>query len=224
MKILVIGDAQHYTALQLKGGLNGHQVQQVTSLNRIDSLADYQLVIDLVFDDHPQHAALYAKFPAVPVLAGIVKTSLGTVMANYAFNQGFNLVGCNWLPGFIEMPVTEVAVIDEEQLPVLQDIMTQLNWQYEVVKDSVGMVTPRVVCMIINEAYMAAEEEIASRADINTAMRLGTNYPLGPFEWCEKIGVKHVCDVLSSVYAATGNERYKVSPLLMEEAQTSNVK
>jgi 3-hydroxybutyryl-CoA dehydrogenase len=224
MKILVIGDAQRYTALQLKGGLSGQQVQQVTSLERIDSLADYQLVIDLVFDDHPQHAKLYAKFPVVPVLAGIVKTSLSIVMADYAFNLGFNLIGCNWLPGFIEMPVTEVSVIDEEQLPVLQDIMTQLNWQYEVVQDSVGMVTPRVVCMIINEAYMAAEEEIASRSDINTAMRLGTNYPLGPFEWSEKIGVRHVCDVLSSVYAATRNERYKVSPLLIEEAQTSNVK
>jgi 3-hydroxybutyryl-CoA dehydrogenase len=145
-------------------------------------------------------------------------------MEKYAFSQGFNLIGCNWLPGFIEMPVTEVSVIDEGQLLVLEAIMAQLGWQFEVVKDSVGMVTPRVVCMIINEAYMAAEEEIASRPDINTAMRLGTNYPLGPFEWCEKIGVKHVCDVLSSVYAATGNERYQVSPLLTEEAQTSNVK
>lgn len=224
MKVLVIGDVQHYTALLLKGGLNGHQVEQVSAPDGIDSLADYQLVIDLVFDDHQQHATLYARFPAVPVLAGIVKTSLGAVMGNYAFNQGFSLIGCNWLPGFIEMPVTEVSVIDEEQLPVLQEIMGQLGWQYEVVKDNVGMVTPRVVCMIINEAYMAAEEGIASRPDIDTAMRLGTNYPLGPFEWCERIGVKHVCDVLSSVYAATQSERYKVSPLLIREAQTSNVK
>jgi 3-hydroxybutyryl-CoA dehydrogenase len=219
MKILVVGDAQHYSALQLKGGLNGQQMQQVTTLERVESLKNYQLVIDLILDDHPQHAALYAKFPKVPVLAGIVKTSLAAIMNDYAFSQGFNLIGCNWLPGFTEMPVTEVSVIDEEQLPVLQDIMAQLGWQFEVVKDSVGMVTPRVVCMIINEAYMAAEEGTASRADINTAMRLGTNYPLGPFEWSEKIGVKNVYDVLSAVYAETGNERYKVSPLLAEEAK-----
>ena len=223
MKILVVGDAQHYSALQLKGGLNGQQMQQVTTLERVESLKDYQLVIDLTFDDHPQHAALYAKFPEVPVLAGIVKTSLAAIMNDYAFSQGFNLIGCNWLPGFTEMPVTEVSVIDEEQLTVLKDIMAQLGWQFEVVKDSVGMVTPRVVCMIINEAYMAAEEGTASRADINTAMKLGTNSPLGPFEWCEKIGVKNVYDVLSTVYAETGYERYKVSPLLAEEAKTSRV-
>ncbi|SFE73043.1 3-hydroxybutyryl-CoA dehydrogenase [Chitinophaga sp. CF118] len=224
MKILIVGDAQRYNALLLKGGFNGQQIQQVATLERVESLASYQLVIDLIFDDHPEHAALYAKFPEIPVLAGIVKTSLAAVMNNYAFSQGFNLVGCNWLPGFIEMPVTEVSLMDDEQQPLLQDLMRQLGWQFEVVKDSVGMVTPRVVCMIINEAYMAAEEEIASRADINTAMRLGTNYPLGPFEWCEKIGVKHVAEVLSAISAATGNERYKVSPLLAREAQTSNVK
>lgn len=220
MNILVVGDAQRYNSLLQKGGLDGHEVQQVTTLEKTELLADRELVIDLIFDDHPEHAALYAKHPAVRVLAGITKTSLNTVMANYAFSQGFNLIGCNWLPGFIEMPVTEVSVVDKEQIPALQEVMQQFGWQFEIVKDSVGMVTPRVVCMIINEAYMAAEEGTASRADINTAMRLGTNYPQGPFEWCEKIGVKHVYDVLSAVHVDTGNERYIVSPLLEKEAAT----
>lgn len=220
MKILVIGDAQHYSALQL----NGQQVHQVSTAERVESLHDYELVIDLEFDDHPEHALLYARFPKVPVLACIVKTSLAAVMNKYAFSQGFNLIGFNCLPGFIGMPVAELSLMDQEQLPLIKDIMGELGWQFEVVKDSVGMVTPRVVCMIINEAYMAAEEGTASRADIDTAMKLGTNYPLGPFEWCEKIGVKNVYDVLSAVYNETGNERYKVSPLLSREAQTSNVK
>jgi 3-hydroxybutyryl-CoA dehydrogenase len=65
---------------------------------------------------------------------------------------------------------------------------------------------------------MAAQEGTASRADINTAMRLGTNYPMGPFEWCDKIGIRHVCGVLDAVYRATGNERYKISALLAREA------
>jgi 3-hydroxybutyryl-CoA dehydrogenase len=220
MNILIIGDAQRYDALLKKGGLQGQQVQQIPTLERTTSLADYQLVIDLIFDEYPAHALVYAKHPEVPVLAGIVKTSLALVMNDYAFSQGFNLIGCNWLPGFIEMPVTEVSVMDDEQLPGLQSLMDKLGWQFEVVKDSVGMVTPRVVCMIINEAFMAAEEETASRDAINTAMKLGTNYPLGPFEWCEKIGVQQVRDVLSAVYAATGNERYKISPLLAKEAAT----
>lgn len=218
MNILVIGAAQRYEALQRKGGLDAHIVQWKETLSGVDTLTPYQLVIDLELDEHPLEATIYAKFPSVPVLAGMVKTSLGAVMNNVAFSYGFNLIGCNWLPGFIDMQVTEVSVMDQEQQPLLHELMQALGWQFEVVQDGVGMVTPRVICMIINEAYMAAEEGTASKEDINTAMRLGTNYPSGPFEWCGKIGVKNVYDVLQALYDTTGNERYKVSALLQQEA------
>ncbi len=218
MNILVIGKEQHYAAFLQKGGLSGHRVQQVTTAERIATLEDFGLVIDLDFDEHTERARIYAKHSQVPVLAAIVKTSLADVMNNYAFEQGFNLIGCNWLPGFVAMPVTEVSVIEEEQKPRLAYIMNELGWEYEIVEDRVGLVTPRVVCMIINEAYMAAEEGTASREDINIAMQLGTNYPKGPFEWCKEIGVGQVYGVLNAVYNATGNERYKISALLAQEA------
>lgn len=218
MNILVTGNSTRYAALLEKGGLAGHGLQWEQSLDDVHSLADYSLVIDLEFDEQPQHAALYARFPQVPVLAAIVRTSLASVMSQYAFEHGFNIIGCNWLPGFIQMPVTEVAVLDPEQEIQLETIMEALGWEYELVQDSVGMVTPRVVCSIINEAYLAAEENVASKHDMDIAMRLGTNYPKGPFEWCAAIGAAQVYGVLTAVYAATGNERYKVSNLLAREA------
>ncbi|TWW02562.1 3-hydroxyacyl-CoA dehydrogenase family protein [Chitinophaga pinensis] len=218
MNILVIGEKPHYAAFLEKGGLSGHRVQQVTSLERTGSLTAYELVIDLNFDEHTERAGVYARFPQVPVLASMVRTSLSELMNNYAFEQGFSIIGCNWLPGFLTMPVMELSVIDHGQLTSLADIMSALGWEYEIVEDRVGLVTPRVICMIINEAYMAAQEGTASREDINTAMRLGTNYPMGPFEWCDKIGIRNVCGVLDAVYRATGNERYKISALLAREA------
>lgn len=218
MNILIIGEEQQYAALLQKGGLSGHRVQHMSTADRIESLDDYDLIIDLGFDEDTERARIYAKYPQVPVLAAIVSTSLAEVMNNYAFEQGFNLIGCNWLPGFVAMPVTEVSVIEEEQKPLLAKIMRELSWEYEIVEDKVGLVTPRVVCMIINEAYMAAEEGTASREDINIAMKLGTNYPKGPFEWCEEIGIRRVYGVLYAVYKATGNERYKISDLLAQEA------
>jgi len=218
MNILVIGEGPHYAAFLEKGGLSGHRVQQVISLERTGSLADYELVIDLNFDENTERAGVYARFPQVPVLACIVRTSLSELMNNYAFEQGFSIIGCNWLPGFLTMPVMELSIIDYEQATAVNDIMSALGWEYEIVEDRVGLVTPRVICMIINEAYMAAQEGTASREDINTAMRLGTNYPMGPFEWCDKIGIRNVCSVLDAVYRATGNERYKISALLAREA------
>lgn len=214
MNILVIGEEQNFIALQRKGGLAAHTVNRIDDLGGKEDLLDQDLVIDLSFDDHTDRAAIYALEPAIPVLAGIVKTSLHAVHNAYACT----LIGCNWLPGFIEMPVTEVSILHEEQHTLLADIMQQLGWEYEVVQDAVGLVTPRVVCMIINEAYMAAETDTASRADIDVAMKLGTNYPMGPFEWSKKIGIRQVYEVLSAVHAATGNERYTISELLKQEA------
>ena len=47
-----------------------------------------------------------------------------------------------------------------------------------------------------------------------TGMRLGTNYPYGPFEWCEKIGLNEVYETLEAIYEDTKDERYKICPLL----------
>lgn len=214
MNILIIGEEQNFTALQRKGGLATHSVERTDSLKGAEALQNKDLIIDLQFDEHPENAAVYARYPAIPVLAGVVKTSLQTVKDTY----GCKLIGCNWLPGFIEMPVTEISLVDETQKPVVTEIMEQLGWEYEQVQDAVGMVTPRVVCMIINEAYMAVETNTASREDIDVAMKLGTNYPMGPFEWSKKIGIRQVYEVLTAVHTATGNERYAISELLKKEA------
>ncbi|WP_343669447.1 3-hydroxyacyl-CoA dehydrogenase family protein [Chitinophaga sp.] len=217
MNILVIGNEQNFIALQRKGGLAAHTVEWTDSLKGAEALQNRDLVIDLEFDAHPDNATVYAQYPAIPVLAGVVKTSLQSVKKKY----NCTLIGCNWLPGFIDMPVTEVSWLEEAQKTILTAIMQQLCWEYELVQDAVGMVTPRVICMIINEAYMTAESNTASREDIDVAMKLGTNYPMGPFEWSKKIGIKQVYEVLTAVHTATGNERYAISELLEKEARNS---
>ena len=99
----------------------------------------------------------------------------------------------------------------------LENVCAQLKTKYLQVDDRVGMVTPRVVCMIINEAYYTVQEGTATREDIDLAMKLGTNYPYGPFEWCERIGLTSVYELLEVVYNETGDERYKISELMRRE-------
>lgn len=214
MNILVIADAQRFDELQEKGMATHHDVQWKTSLEEVLSLKPFDLVLDLIFDDRPEHALVYAKNPGIPVLAGMVKTSLTEIIGQYAFEQGFNIMGCNFLPGMVNMPVLEVSVLDEGQQETLDTVMYKLGWEYLLVGDAVGLVTPRVVCMIINEAYLTAQEGTASPEDIDTSMRLGTNYPYGPFEWSERIGIKHVYEVLKAVHDVTGDDRYEVAASL----------
>jgi 3-hydroxybutyryl-CoA dehydrogenase len=117
-----------------------------------------------------------------------------------------------------------VTASNEQQYSVLEEIALQLNTKFTIVEDRIGMITPRIVCMIINEAYFASDENVASRADIDLAMKLGTNYPFGPFEWSQKIGVHQVYELLKAVSDDTGDERYKISGLLEREANFVHTK
>jgi len=103
------------------------------------------------------------------------------------------------------------------------EIIRALGYEHaEWVNSRVGFVTPRIVCMIINEAFYTVQEGTASREDVDQAMKLGTNYPKGPFEWCREAGIKSVYRLLEAMYEDTREERYKICPLLKTEFLRSN--
>ena len=70
--------------------------------------------------------------------------------------------------------------------------------------------------MLINEASFALMENVAHPQDIDTAMKLGTNYPFGPIEWADKIGIPEVISVLEALYGDLKEERYRIAPLLRQ--------
>ena len=207
MEVLVTGDVQRWEELRRSRDFAGHTVRWEQELQPRHSGAD--LVVDLSLDERPENLMLYTMKPEIPVLACLVKTS-PDIWARYP-----HIYGCNFLPGFMAMPRLEVATLAGSKQ--LDPVMQELGWAYNIIKPATGMVTPRVVCMIINEAYFTAGEGTASREDIDTSMKLGTNYPFGPFEWCGKIGIRNVYEILQAVHAETGNERYLISPLLQAE-------
>ncbi|MDQ3881044.1 MAG: 3-hydroxyacyl-CoA dehydrogenase NAD-binding domain-containing protein [Chloroflexota bacterium] len=77
----------------------------------------------------------------------------------------------------------------------------------------------RIVATIINEAASAAGDAVATPADIDLAMRLGTNYPRGPLEWAEEIGLDLVVRTLEELHADAPDGRYRVTPLLRDLAE-----
>ncbi|GAA4714546.1 3-hydroxyacyl-CoA dehydrogenase family protein [Brevibacillus fulvus] len=84
----------------------------------------------------------------------------------------------------------------------------------EQVKDEVGLVFPRILAMIVNEAAFAWTEKTATAADIDRAMRLGVNYPDGPLAWADQIGLDDIYAVLRGLQRELGEERYRPAPLL----------
>ncbi|MEB6377892.1 3-hydroxyacyl-CoA dehydrogenase [Leclercia adecarboxylata] len=86
------------------------------------------------------------------------------------------------------------------------------------VADYPGLIIWRTVAMIVNEALDALQKGVASEQDIDTAMRLGVNYPRGPLAWGEQLGWQRLLGLLENLQRHYGEERYRPSSLLRQRA------
>jgi 3-hydroxybutyryl-CoA dehydrogenase len=132
-----------------------------------------------------------------------------------------SLIGIGAFPTFLEGSLIEFAtspLSDEACVRVAGEFASALEKEAVFVQDSIGLVLPRIVCMLANEACFAAMEGVAVGKDIDTAMKLGTNYPNGPFEWTERIGVRQIHAALQAMTRSYGEDRYRVAPLLHRAA------
>ncbi len=216
MNILLIGETHHLEEFQAKFGKD-HEYTLVHEHREAETfLRGRDLVFDFIIDEEPEQFEIYVNHTTT-VFINTAKISLHELahMAGHSFQS--KILGFNGLPTLLNRDVLEVSLLMPHDEEDVKTICEKLNTAYLVVDDRVGLVTPRIVCMIINEAYYTVQDGTATRDDIDMAMKLGTNYPYGPFEWCQRIGVKHVFEVLEAVYDDTKDERYKICPLLKKE-------
>ena len=127
-------------------------------------------------------------------------------------NTPANVVRINGWNGFLSRSNWEIAGSINEKVT---SIFTALNKQLTAVPDEAGFITARILAMIINEAWFASGDEVSTEGEIDIAMRLGTNYPYGPFEWGKLIGEKNIFTLLQKL--SITNKRYLPAPLLQQK-------
>ncbi len=217
MKILTVGDAHRLA--ELHAALPEDSKIESLGYNELirRDLSGYDIIFDLNLDDYPDNLSFYAALDHVIVIGSAVKKSL-VEMKRYAPEAILcTLVGINALNGFLGRSLKELSLYNMEDRSRLENILRYLGWEGRIVADRVGLVTPRVICMIINEAYFTLQEGTASMEDIDMGMKLGTNYPKGPFEWAAEIGYKDVYETLEALYQDMHDERYKICPRLKSD-------
>ncbi len=123
-----------------------------------------------------------------------------------------NLIGT-----FAALFADENKKIEVHLLEGVEDVLKKfIELGYTPVETTIvscGFVFPRTISQIINEAYFALQEGVASREDIDRAMKFGVNYPKGPFEWAHGREM-YVKTLLNELLSLTGDQRYKACPLL----------
>ena len=211
MKIGILGELTRFE--ELKQTLPAAAEIFYHNMTIPETLDDYDVFFDLNFEQHQVALERYLLSQSDTIF---ILSSVGLELKSLqnTLRLKDSIFGMNCLPTFIHRSVKEISYHNDNQKFRIQILEEMLHWKIAPVKDRVGMVTSRILCMIINEAYYTLQEGIASKADIDTGMKLGTNYPFGPFEWCEKLGVKTVVTMLEKIYNDTKDERYKICPLL----------
>jgi 3-hydroxybutyryl-CoA dehydrogenase len=203
MQIILQANEIQKKAFLAKGLPEGIQVvTPETVLSTVPVLAYFDLLWE-------EQGPSFAQTTDAPVFANAVIATSAELPANHIRINAWN--------GFLERGLLELAAGPDQQALMQQaeQVLQTLHWSFQWAPDVPGMIAARVIAMIINEAYFGLGDEISTKTEIDIAMKLGTNYPYGPFEWGENIGLKKIHALLTKL-AVTGN-RYALAPALQNE-------
>lgn len=206
MKISVLATVDQKKEIQSKPIGNGIEFSWTDDLDEWEYETGTDAFFDLVFINNPIRVKRLKQLLPKPVFINSVVDELDAT--------DFNFIRVNGWPGFLQRPVWELAVSSEQHKETAARVFENLGWTACFAADTKGMVTARVIAMIVNEAYFALGAGISSKAEIDVAMKLGTNYPFGPFEWSEKIGLKNIYGLLHELEKT--DPRYAPAPALTE--------
>lgn len=202
MQIVILADELCYHELIVEN--SSHTITRVNELNDFNNIkAD--AFIDLQFNGDSSRIDFLNKLPAHIIINSVPFTLKET---------GENFIRINGWSTFLNKPVIEAAGKVELQEKA-KEIFHALNKTIEWVPDTPGFITPRILSMIINEAFYTLGEGVSSKKEIDTAMKLGTGYPFGPFEWSELIGLENVNALLLQL--SKMDQKYSPAPELIKQ-------
>jgi 3-hydroxybutyryl-CoA dehydrogenase len=113
------------------------------------------------------------------------------------------------------LEVVRALETDEDTLAIAVEVGRRMGKEVVVIKESPGFITSRINAMIGNEAFYMLQEGIASPADIDKALKLGLNHPMGPFELVDLVGLDTRLNILEYLHKSLG-EKYRPAPLLVQ--------
>ena len=185
-----------------------------------EALQGAQFVIEAVFEKMEVKREVYSEMDrsAAPdvVFASNTSSLSITEMAN-ATKRPDRVVGMHFFNPAPVMKLVEVirgSETSDATVALAKELCVRLGKEPVEVKESPGFVVNRLLVPMMNEAFNLLQEGVASPEDIDKAMKLGTNMPMGPFELADYTGIDIGLDVMEVLYRETGDPKFRPSPLL----------
>jgi 3-hydroxybutyryl-CoA dehydrogenase len=190
-----------------------------TSLS--DALADTDFVIEAAPEKIDIKLALLGEVDRHAPARAIVATNTSalsiTEMAGATKNPS-RVAGMHFFNPVHKMKLVEIVEALEsspEALQAVEEVSKRMGKETVLVRESPGFITTRVNATIGNEAFYMLMEGVASARDIDKALKLGLNHPMGPFELVDLVGLDTRLSILEYLHKSMG-EKYRPCPLLAQ--------
>jgi 3-hydroxybutyryl-CoA dehydrogenase len=191
-----------------------------TSIDMKNATKDADYVIEAAFERAEVKLPIFGQLDEVCPEETILASNTSGIpvsLLSSATRRPDKVIGTHFMnpvPLMKGVEIVKTLLTSEDTLKVSLDFIVSLGKETVVVKDSPGFVTNRIITLVLNEAVKLLEENSASIEDIDKIEKLSHNWPMGPFELADLIGIDVIIDLLEGIYQQTGWERYKPAPLL----------
>jgi len=191
-----------------------------TSTDLKDSGKDADYVIEAVFERADVKLPVFRQLDEICPKETIIASNTSGIPISLlasATKRPDKVIGMHFMnpvPVMRGIEVVKSLLTSEETVNTSLDFAKSIDKEAVVVKDSPGFVTNRIIPLVLNEGAKLLEENLASIEDMDKIIRLSFNWPMGPFELADLVGIDTATDLLEGIYQQTGWERYKPARLL----------
>ena len=192
-----------------------------TTTSVADALKGSAFIIEAAPEQIALKLAILADIERLAPADAVIATntsSLSIAEMAAALSAPRRLAGMHFFNPVHKMKLVEIVRAlesSDETIQAIDAVARQMGKDTVIVRDSAGFVTSRVNAMIGNEAFFMLQEGVASARDIDKALKLGLNHPMGPFELVDLVGLDTRLSVLEFLHKSLG-EKYRPCPLLVE--------
>ena len=186
-----------------------------------DAAREADLVIEAVPEEMESKIEIFTLLDKIcrptTILASNTSSLSITEIASVTYRAN-KCVGMHFFNPVHKMKLLEVVralETDEDTLATAVAVGRRMGKEVVVIKEAPGFITSRINAMIGNEAFYMLQEGLASAADIDKALKLGLNHPMGPFEMVDLVGLDTRLNILEYLHKSLG-EKYRPAPLLVQ--------
>jgi 3-hydroxybutyryl-CoA dehydrogenase len=195
-------------------------LNNITKSVNIEDAKDADLVVEAVFENIEVKKDIFSRLDVICKEDTVLATntsSLSITDIAASTKRSEKVIGMHFFNPAPVMKLIEIIrgiTTSDETFEKIKDISIKIGKDPVEVKESAGFVVNRLLIPMINEAVALLAEGVATAEDIDKAMKLGANHPMGPLELADFIGNDVNLAIMETIYNETGDSKYRPHPLL----------